>query len=55
MEESKMGRPSIGIGKPVKITLPEQEWERIEEIVKEGHASSVADYFRQLHKSQNCK
>lgn len=50
---AKVGRPQIGVGKPVKITLPEDEWQKISTIVENGHASSVADYFRQLHQHQN--
>jgi hypothetical protein len=49
----RVGRPGIGIGKPVKITLPEEDWQKISTIVENGHASSVADYFRQLHQHQN--
>lgn len=47
--ENKMGRPSLGVGKPVKITLPEEDWTKIEQMIEQGHANSVADYFRQLH------
>lgn len=49
---AKVGRPQIGVGKPVKITLPEEDWQKISSIVENGHASSVADYFRQLHQNQ---
>lgn len=50
---AKVGRPQIGVGKPVKITLPEDEWQKISTIVENGHATSVADYFRQLHQHQH--
>lgn len=46
------GRPKIGKGRGVKITLPEKEWDRVESLIKEGHASSIGDYFRQLHEAQ---
>ncbi|WP_339273765.1 hypothetical protein MKY59_21460 [Paenibacillus sp. FSL W8-0426] len=48
----KTGRPSLGIGKTVKITLPEEEWTKISQIIEAGQAASVADYFRQLHQNQ---
>ncbi|MEN1990814.1 hypothetical protein [Paenibacillus hubeiensis] len=48
----RVGRPGIGIGKVVKMTLPEEDWKKIESLVKNGHASSYADYFRQLHQNQ---
>lgn len=48
----QVGRPPIGVGKPVKITLPEEDWKEIEERIASGQASNYADYFRQLHQSQ---
>ncbi|MGE6579382.1 hypothetical protein ACQKFM_31300 [Paenibacillus xylanexedens] len=49
---ARTGRPPLGVGKTVKITLPEEDWQKISTIVENGHASSVADYFRQLHQHQ---
>lgn len=46
------GRKRIGENRPLKITLPDGEWERIDKLIEEGHASSVSDYFRQLHVAQ---
>ncbi|MNJ26030.1 hypothetical protein D3C77_204950 [compost metagenome] len=46
------GRPAIGVGRAVKITMPESDWAKIQEQIDNGHASSVADYFRQLHQAQ---
>lgn len=50
-----MGRPVIGVGKPVKITLPEEDWKKIEQLIEYGHVKSVSDYFRQLHLYQEGK
>lgn len=47
-----MGRPRVGVGRPVKITLPEADWDRIDETIQNGHAENYADYFRQLHQAQ---
>lgn len=55
MKSAKIGRPSLGVGRPVKITLPEEDWCKIEKLVDQGHAASVADYFRQLHNYQEGK
>lgn len=55
MKSAKMGRPSLGVGRSVKITLPEEDWCKIEKLVDQGHAASVADYFRQLHNYQEGK
>lgn len=53
LEERKnqQGRPQIGVGKPVKITLPPEDWQKIQEHIENGHAANYADYFRQLHQS----
>jgi formate-dependent nitrite reductase cytochrome c552 subunit len=43
-----VGRPSLGITKKVSVTLPIEEWVKIEEAIELGHASSVSDYLRQM-------
>jgi ribosomal protein L37AE/L43A len=49
----KLGRPSIGVTKKVSITLPAGEWEEIDEIISNGHASSRSEYFRLMHNGLN--
>lgn len=44
-----VGRPKIGVRRQVKMTLPAEDWELIEQAVSSGSAASIADYFRQLH------
>lgn len=44
-----VGRPKKGVRRQVKMTLPAEDWYRIETAVLSGSASSIADYFRQLH------
>jgi hypothetical protein len=43
------GRKKMGVSKKVTITLPEVEWEEISEMIKNGHASSLSEYFRLVH------
>lgn len=45
-------RPRIGLTKKVSVTLPHDEWERIENLIKEGHLKSLSEYFRVLHEHQ---
>jgi hypothetical protein len=42
------GRKSIGVKKPVSITLPQEDWEDIDNLIKAGEFKSYADYFRTL-------
>lgn len=51
IEPGKMGRPSIGTPRAVKITLPDEDWAHIDRVVAAKRVSSVADYFRSLHDS----
>lgn len=51
VEPGKMGRPSIGTARAVKITLPDEDWAHIDRVVAAKRVSSVADYFRSLHDS----
>lgn len=45
------GRKKIGDSRKLSMTLPKEEWERIDEGIANGHFASIADYFRQLHNS----
>lgn len=45
------GRPKIGASKPLRITLPEEDWKHIDELVASGRVASYAEYFRDLHQS----
>ncbi len=42
-KREKAGRPSLGITKKVSITLPKEDWTRIEESKK-----SFSQFFREL-------
>lgn len=44
-----IGRPSLGVTKKVSVTLREEDWEKIQELIQNGHAASFSDYFRQIH------
>lgn len=50
-KNSKIGRPSIGKSRPVKITLSDSDWEHIDKLVETGRVKSYAEYFRDLHES----
>ncbi|RJG23295.1 hypothetical protein [Paenibacillus thiaminolyticus] len=43
------GRPSLGVKKPVSITLPSDDWEEIDNLIQRKEFKSYADYFRFLH------
>lgn len=43
------GRKSSGKTTKVSITLPDQEWAYIDELIENGHATSRSDYFRSIH------
>lgn len=51
-EPKKIGRPSIGKSRPVKITLPEEDWIQIEQAIESGEYNSYAEYFRNLHEER---
>lgn len=51
-EPKKIGRPSIGKARPVKITLPEEDWKEIEDAIESGECNSFAEYFRNLHEEK---
>lgn len=42
------GRKSIGVKKPVSITLPVSVWDEIDSVIQSGKYKSYADYFRSL-------
>lgn len=42
------GRKSIGLKKPVSITLPEEVWNEIDSLIQGEKYRSYADYFRSL-------
>lgn len=50
-EPKKIGRPSIGKARTVKITLPEEDWKHIDQLVASKRVNSNAEYFRSLHDS----
>lgn len=45
------GRKKIGESRKLSMTLPKEDWNKIDDLISNGHASSIADYFRQLHHS----
>lgn len=47
------GRKKIGVTRLVKINLPKEEWEYIEELIRNEHVDSLAEYFRRIH--YNCR
>ena len=42
------GRPKIGSSRTVRITLPDQYWERIDEEIERGTVNKQAEFFRLL-------
>ncbi|WP_249930854.1 hypothetical protein [Paenibacillus polymyxa] len=42
------GRKSLGIKKSVTITLPQERWDTIDDLIKNGIFKSYPDYFRHL-------
>ncbi|MFT9370112.1 hypothetical protein [Paenibacillus polymyxa] len=42
------GRKSLGIKKSVTITLPQERWDEIDSLIKNGKFKSSPDYFRHL-------
>lgn len=46
------GRKSIGIKKPVMITLPQEDWDTIDSLISSGQYKGYADYFRTLHQAR---
>lgn len=43
------GRKVIGVQRMVKITLPEESWTEIENMIEKGELKSFSEYFRTLH------
>lgn len=46
------GRPRTGTPRKVSITLPDEEWERIDQLISSGQIKSLSDYFRNCHFAQ---
>ncbi|SYX84591.1 hypothetical protein [Paenibacillus alvei] len=46
------GRKSIGVKKPVTISMPQSEWDEIDSLIQSGEFQSYADYFRTLHRKK---
>ncbi|OAZ49751.1 hypothetical protein [Paenibacillus polymyxa] len=42
------GRKSLGTKKSVTITLPQERWDAIDDLIKNGKFKSYPDYFRYL-------
>ncbi|EGL18554.1 hypothetical protein [Paenibacillus sp. HGH0039] len=49
------GRKSLGVKKPITITLPEADWIEIDNLIQLGVYSGYADYFRSLHNATTTK
>lgn len=50
--KKKVGRPKIGVSRALRITLPQEEWDRIDKLVGDEQVSSQAEYFRLAHLAQ---
>ena len=46
------GRKKIGSSRALRITLPDEEWKRIDKLIADGQASNMSEYFRLLHTGQ---
>lgn len=46
------GRKKIGTARALRITLPEGEWDRIDQLIADGTVSNQSEYFRLLHQNQ---
>ncbi|MFM9282233.1 hypothetical protein [Paenibacillus jiagnxiensis] len=44
-------KPKGGIKRHYTVTMPQQDWDIIDNMLKEGRFRYVADYFRFLHRS----
>lgn len=44
------GRPSLGVKKSVTITLPQEAWDQIDGLIKNGEFKNYPEYFRSLMK-----
>lgn len=45
---NQTGRPRIGETKAIKLTLPVEGWEWIEQSVENGHAASKSEFLRDI-------
>lgn len=46
--EIKIGRPSLGVTKKVSITLPEEIWQRLEDLQDKSDCSSRSEFLREI-------
>lgn len=46
------GRPRIGSQRVLRLTLPDEEWERIDKLVADGDVKTQSEYFRLVHLAQ---
>lgn len=46
------GRPSLGVTKKVSVTLPQEDWDKIKDLIAHEHVESFSEYFRELHNNQ---
>ncbi|MFM9282234.1 hypothetical protein [Paenibacillus jiagnxiensis] len=44
-------KPKGGIKRHYTVTMPQQDWDIIDNMIKEGRFRYVSDYFRFLHRS----
>lgn len=49
------GRKRIGTARALRITLPDEEWTKIDKLIEEGHVSNQSEYFRLVHLAQQQK
>lgn len=47
------GRPAIGRRRVVSISLPDQDWKKIDQKIESGEVESLSEYFRDLHKKMH--
>ena len=43
------GRPSVGMRKVVSVSMPEEEWQKIDRLIESKNYTGYADYFRSIH------
>ncbi|MNO06659.1 hypothetical protein D3C81_2285290 [compost metagenome] len=47
-----VGRPKIGVSRALRITLPLEEWDRIDKLVEDEIVKTQSEYFRLAHMAQ---
>lgn len=43
------GRKAIGVTQKISLSLPQEEWDYIDQLIADGHVASRAEYVRLLH------